>query len=47
MIVIIKQWFDIIAVNINRARAFEEIMYLFFNSLGWPIMVSHTFKKNS
>jgi len=32
MFVVIKQWFDIIT-NIDRARAFEEIMYLFFNSL--------------
>jgi len=33
MIVVIKQCFGIIAVNIDRARAFEEIMYLFFNIL--------------
>jgi len=26
-IIVIKQWFGIITVNINHARAFEEIMY--------------------
>ena len=47
MIVVIKQWFVIIAMNIDHARAFEEIMYLLFNSLGWPTMlVSYILKKN-
>jgi len=46
--IVIKQWFDIIAVNIESARAFEKIMYLFFNSLDCPTMLaSYTFKKNS
>jgi len=43
MIVIIKEWFDIIAVNIDHAKTFEEIIYLFFNSLGsLTIMASYT-----
>jgi len=45
MIVVIKQ-FGIMLVNVDYVRAFEEIIYLFFNNFSWSTMLV-SYKKNS